>query len=79
MRRNPCLEAALLELANAGIHVEQSRGGKHWKLRWHNGRSTRLYVVALTPSDRSTQHIVRTDIRRMLRADGALNPNNPRP
>jgi hypothetical protein len=72
MRRNPCLEAALHELENAGVRVQQSRGGKHLKLKWHDGHSARLYVLAVTPSDRSTQHIVRADIRRMLRADALI-------
>jgi hypothetical protein len=72
--RNPCLDAALRELAAAGIRdVIQSHGGKHLQLRWTvNGHSERMYSMALTPSDVRAPQNVRAAIRRMLREDGIL-------
>jgi hypothetical protein len=77
MRRNPCLDAALHEFENADICVEQSHGGKHLKLKWAvHGHIPRIYPIAATPSSRRSVHNVRADIRRLLRADGALNPKD---
>ena len=72
--KNPCLEAALRELNNAGIRdIERSYGGKHLQLRWRaNGRGLRTYPVPMTPSDWRSSHNVAADIRRMLREDGML-------
>jgi hypothetical protein len=72
--RNPCLEAALRELSDAGIRdVERAQGGKHLQLRWRvNGGEQRVYSLAATPSDVRAAANTRTDIRRMLREDGLL-------
>jgi hypothetical protein len=72
--RNDCLEAALRELAAAGIRdVEQAHGGKHIQLRWSvNGHGLRVYSLPATPSDIRSSHNTRAGIRRILRADGML-------
>jgi len=74
MSRNPCLDAALRELAAAGIRdVIQSHGSKHLQLRWSvNGHAERMYSMAITPSDVNAPHNVRATIRRMLREDGIM-------
>jgi hypothetical protein len=72
MSRNPCLDAALRTLDDAGVrNVTQAHGGKHLQLRWQvNGHPQRMYSFALTPSDINAPHNVRATIRRMLREDG---------
>ena len=71
--RNPCLEAALRELNDAGIRdVTQSRGGKHLQIRWkvNGGEVERMYSMALTPSDHRAADNTRAHIRRILKEDG---------
>jgi hypothetical protein len=79
--KNPCLDAALRELADAGIRdVQRSFGGKHLQLRWRaNGHGMRMYTLALTPSDWRGPRNVAADIRRMLREDGMLIAAPPKP
>jgi hypothetical protein len=79
--RNDCLEAALRELAAAGIRdVAQSRGGKHIQLRWSiNGNGLRIYSLPATPSDIRASHNTRAGIRRILRADGVLTTPERKP
>jgi hypothetical protein len=74
LKQNPCLQAALSELAKVGIRdVERSYGGKHLQIRFKaNGSGTRMYSMPLTPSDWRSPNNVRADIRRMLREDGLL-------
>jgi sugar phosphate isomerase/epimerase len=76
--RNPCLDAALRELAAAGIRdIEQVRGGKHWQLRWRvNGHGLRIYTLSSTLGDWRSAHNTRAEIRRILRADGVLAASN---
>jgi hypothetical protein len=79
--RNACLEAALRELAAAGIRdVEQAHGGKHIQLRWSvNGHGLRIYSLPATPSDVRASHNTRAGIRRILRADGVLTTPERKP
>jgi hypothetical protein len=51
--RNPCLAAALEELAKAGIrHPEVITSGKHLQLRWMTAtEQPRMLTVPSTPSD----------------------------
>ena len=79
--RNPCLDAALRELAAVGIRdVEQVRGGKHWQLRWQvDGHGLRICTLPATPSEWRSTHNTRADIRRMLREDGVLVTPKPAP
>jgi hypothetical protein len=79
--RNPCLEAALAELASAGIRdIAQSRGGKHIQLRWSvNGHDPRMYSMPATPSDVRSLHNTRAGIRRLLREDGVITKPERKP
>jgi hypothetical protein len=82
--KSPCLEAALDELAKAGIRdVTQSHGGKHLQIRWHtNGHSERFVTVVKTPSDYRSVANTRRDVRRLLREDGVIahpQPSMPAP
>jgi hypothetical protein len=78
--RNPCLAAALEELAKAGVHhPEIARGSKHLQVRWTTGRGeSRMYTVPGTQSDWRSAENVRRDVRRMLRADNMLETPEPR-
>jgi len=79
--KNDCLEAALAELAAAGIRdVAQSRGGKHIQLRWSvNGHGLRVYSLPATPSDVRSSHNTRAGIRRLLREDGVITAAERKP
>jgi hypothetical protein len=71
--KNPCLEAALRELAKVGIRdVERSYGSKHLQIRFRANGSERMYSMPLTPSDVRSASNTRAGIRRMLREDGLL-------
>jgi hypothetical protein len=78
--RNPCLDAALVELAATGIRDPAvARGTKHWQVRWANPRGeVRMVTVAGTASDWRAVENARRDVRRILRADGMLAAE-PRP
>jgi hypothetical protein len=79
--RNPCLDAALAELAKAGIRDPViAPGGKHLQVRWtSSGGRARLLAVPGTPSDWRSAQNTRHDVRRILRADGMLEVPEPRP
>jgi hypothetical protein len=78
--KNPCLEAALSELAKVGIRdVKRSFGGKHLQIRFKSNGSERMYVMPLTPSDVRSAANTRADIRRILREDGLLLTTERRP
>jgi hypothetical protein len=72
MKKNPCLDAALRELAAAGIHdVVQAYGGKHLQVRWQvNGHPQRMFSLPLTPSDFRSAANTRSQIRNILKEDG---------
>jgi hypothetical protein len=71
--KNPCLEAALSELAKVGIRdVERSYGGKHLQIRFRINGTERMYSMPITPSDVRSASNTRAGIRRMLREDGLL-------
>jgi hypothetical protein len=78
--RNPCLAAALEELAKAGVHHPGiARGSKHMQVRWTTGRGeSRMYMLPGTPSDWRSAENVRRDVRCMLRADNMLKTPEPR-
>jgi hypothetical protein len=78
--KNPCLEAALGELAKAGIRdVVRSFGGKHQQIRFRTNGSERMYTLPTSPSDFRSKANVRADIRRILKADGMLTPVERKP
>jgi hypothetical protein len=78
--RNECLDAAVDELAKAGIHHPQvARGSKHLQVRWTNPNGqTRMLPIPGTPSDWRSPENVRRDVRQILRADGMLETPAPR-
>ena len=78
--RNLCLDAALDELASAGIHDPViARGAKHSQLRWTTTRGQlRVFAVPGTPSDWRSAENVRHDLRKILRSDGMLATPQPR-
>jgi hypothetical protein len=79
MSSNPCLAAAIKELANAGIHhPEIAHGGKHLQLRWATPRGERrVFAVPGTPSDWRSIENTRHDLRRILLNDGMLETASP--
>jgi hypothetical protein len=79
--KNPCLDAALRALTDAGVRdVAQVHGGKHLQLRWKvNGHALRVYTIPVTPSDWRSEHNTRADVRRLLREDGVGVAETPEP
>jgi hypothetical protein len=79
---NPCLDAAIAALKEAGVYdYRLAPGGKHLQLHWEVNGAARFYALPNTPSDWRSSHNVRAEVRRMLKADGALvdTPNEPKP
>jgi hypothetical protein len=78
--RNLCLDAALDELASAGIHDPViARGAKHPQLRWTTPRGKlRVFALPGTPSDWRSAKNTRRDLRKILRDDGMLATPEPR-
>lgn len=72
MISNECIEAACAELRAVGIEPTVRPSGKHAAIVWFHGDIERVYHTALTPSDRRAHLNVRSDVRRILRADGLL-------
>ena len=71
--KNPCLEAALSELAKVGIRdVERSYGSKHLQIRFRANGTERMYSMPSTPSYVRARINTRAGIRRMLREDVLL-------
>ena len=42
-------------------------GGKHLKIKWHDGNQTFTVVISRTPSDRHAINNARATLRRILR------------
>ncbi len=77
--RNPCLAAALDELAAAGIrNPTRAYGGKHLQLRWEVNGAERMYSLPATPSDHRAAANTRAGVRRLLKTDGLL-PDQTKP
>jgi hypothetical protein len=75
--RNASLDAAVAELSAVGVRdYVVARGGKHWQLRWTFNGQPRVLTVPCTASDWRSPHNTRSDIRRILRADGLLPETN---
>jgi len=70
MSENLCLQAAQTELSSAGIESQVEARGKHQAIVWQVGGERRHYIVPLSPSDHRAHLNVRSDVRRMLKADG---------
>ena len=80
-KRNPCLDAALAELENAGVRDFQLvHGSKHPQLRWSiNGHPLRILTLPGSTSDWRSPRNVRRDARVLLRLDGIIETREPRP
>jgi hypothetical protein len=84
--KNTCLEAVLSELNAAGVRsISHANGGRHRQLRWAapNG-DPRVFNVSFgtSASDYRATANARSEVRRMLKADGLLvdrPPPAPRP
>jgi Rha family phage regulatory protein len=72
MITNACIEAACAELKAVGVDPVVRPSGKHAAITWTHQGIERIYHTALTPSDRRAHLNVRSDVRRILRADGLL-------
>jgi Rha family phage regulatory protein len=71
--KNPCVEAAMVELTACGITPLVRHTGKHVALVWSRGDGVeRTFVTSATPSDFRAPLNSRTEIRRMLREDGLI-------
>jgi hypothetical protein len=77
--RNDLLEAALDELAGAGIRGSVLNGGKHPKIRWQYNGAARMITISKTTRDHFAARKVKADIRRQLRADGLLKKHEDLP
>ena len=78
--RNACLAAALAELDAVGIRDYQlARGGKHLQLRWTVAGVLRMLAIPNTASDWRSPANTRSDLRKLLRADGLLEGASPKP
>jgi hypothetical protein len=79
---NPCLDAVIAALKEAGVYdYRLSQGGKHLQVHWEVNGAPKFIVVPGTPGDWRSPHNVRAEVRRMLRADGLLvdTPATPKP
>jgi hypothetical protein len=80
LKENPCLQAALSELAKVGIRdVEKAYGGKHLQIRFRSNGSHRAYSMPLTPSDWRSPNNTRSDIRKILKKNGVLLTTERKP
>jgi len=78
-KRNPCVDAAVAALKEGGVFDPQIvPGGKHLQVRWSHRGGQRFYALPATPSDWRSPLNVRSDIRRMLKADGLIK-DDPAP
>ena len=79
-KRNPCLDAALAELEDAGVrNFQLVHGSKHPQLRWSiNGHPLRILTLPGTTGDWRSPRNVRRDTRALLRLDGIIENRKPR-
>lgn len=66
------LQTALDELAAVGITPRKTNGGKHIRLFWEHNGQERNMTIPISPSDYRAAENSRSQIRRILRADGLL-------
>src|SRR5262249_18605225 len=80
-KRNPCIDAALAELEDAGVrNFQLVHGSKHPQLRWSiNGHPLRILTLPGSSSDWRSPRNVRRDARALLRLDGLIEEREPRP
>ena len=66
-RANGIVRMTLDTLAAHGITPVLRNGGKHLKIRWHDGNRTFTVVVSRSPSDRNAVHKARATLKRILK------------
>lgn len=78
MTANAC-KVVVAELRRAAVYdFEFVRGAKHEQVRWRvNGHEPRFITIPGSPSDWRWEQNLRSDIRRLLRADGLLVDPEP--
>lgn len=76
---NQCVENAVAELRAVGIEPKVEMGGKHVAITWQVNGQNRRHTAPLTSSDHRSAENNRHQIRRMLRADGFLAPEDDTP
>lgn len=76
---NECVQNAVAELRAVGIEPKVEVGGKHVSITWQVNGQNRRHASPLTPSDHRSAENTRHQIRRMLRADGFLMPEDDTP
>jgi hypothetical protein len=70
-QRNEDVDTILEELERYGLRGEVGhRGGGHLEIAWNAPQGRRFIIVAKTPSDWRARLNNRSDLRKMLRADG---------
>lgn len=72
VRNNPCVEAIVKTLLDAGIRPEapEVTKGCHVRVRWQANGNKRQYHTGASPSDWRAPRKAASDVRRMLREDG---------
>jgi hypothetical protein len=66
-RYNGIVRMTLDTLAAHGITPVLRNGGKHLKIRWHDGNRTFTVVISRSPSDRNAANNARRTLKRILR------------
>jgi len=77
MISNECIEAACAELRSVNIEPTVRPTGKHAAVVWEHAGKERTYHTSLTPSDWRAPLKVRSDLRKILRADGVIRDEQP--
>jgi hypothetical protein len=66
-RGNGIVRMTLDLLKENGFTPTVRNGGKHLKIRWHDGNRSFTVVVSRSPSDRKAAKNARATLRRILR------------
>jgi hypothetical protein len=66
-RGNGIVRMTLDMLAARGFTPTVRNGGKHLKIKWHDGNRTFTVVVSRSPSDRHAINNARATLRSLLR------------
>ena len=69
-RGNGIVRMTLDLLKESGFTPTVRNGGKHLKIRWHDGNRSFTVVVSRSPSDRHAINNARQTLRRILRNKG---------
>jgi hypothetical protein len=67
IRANGIVRMTLDLLEQRGFTPTISNGGKHLKIKWHDGNRTFTVIVSRSPSDRRAINNARATLQRILR------------